>query len=187
MASRRFARRLKSWPAWVLLVFVVVGFLAVGATRDSGPQTPEDRVATVSKRLACPVCDGESVYESRNVSSENIRNTIEDHVREGQLSDDEIIAEVQRSQNAQLLLVPQATGLEALAWAIPAVAVVCAGAGLTVAFRRWRAEAASMPDPTDADRELVAEALGSAEPFGIDDVASERSPAGPPPGTDGDG
>lgn len=169
-SSSGISKRLKGWPGWVLLLFVVVGFLAVGSTRDTGPQTSDDRIAAISQRLACPICDGESVYESRNAASVNIRNSIEDHVRDGQLSDDEIIAEVQRSQQAQLLLVPQATGLEALAWAIPAVAVVCAGAGLAVAFRRWRLEAATVPDPTDADREIVAEALSSDRRVGDGDA-----------------
>jgi hypothetical protein len=35
---------LKRWPAWVLLVLVVAGFLAYGTTRESGALTPEERV-----------------------------------------------------------------------------------------------------------------------------------------------
>ncbi len=35
---------LKRWPSWVLLVFVVAGFLAYGSARSAGPLTPEERV-----------------------------------------------------------------------------------------------------------------------------------------------
>ncbi|MEI8238805.1 MAG: hypothetical protein WCI22_05245, partial [Actinomycetota bacterium] len=49
---------LRKWPGWVLLVFVVAGFLAYGATRDVGAHTAEERVQEITKRLACPVCDG---------------------------------------------------------------------------------------------------------------------------------
>ncbi len=153
--------RIKRWPGWVLLVFVVVGFLAVGSTRDRGEQTPDDRIASITQRIACPVCDGESVFESRNTASENIRNAVEERVKAGQMSDDEIISFVQSRQDASLLLVPKNSGFDALVWALPAVAAACAIAGLAVAFRRWRDDERRTPDPTDADRQLVADALSA--------------------------
>ena len=58
------------------------------ARRASGPTALEQRVA-------CPVCQGESVFESRNTASENIRNTIGQLVDEGELDDDEIIAVIE--------------------------------------------------------------------------------------------
>ena len=69
-------RRVKRWPGWVALIFVVAGLLAVGATRDSGPQSQSDRIDELSKRVACPICDGESVFESQNSASEALRNTL---------------------------------------------------------------------------------------------------------------
>ena len=54
-------RRVKRWPGWILLLFVVVGLVAYGATRDTGPRTPDERLESVSKRLACPVCPGACV------------------------------------------------------------------------------------------------------------------------------
>ena len=137
--------RLKGWPGWILLAFVVAGLLAVGSTRDNGPQTPDDRVASITKRVACPVCEGESVYESRNTASENIRNAVEERVDAGQMSDDEIIAYVQSRQDASILLVPENSGLDALVWAIPAVAGACAIGGLAMAFRRLARRRARHP------------------------------------------
>jgi cytochrome c-type biogenesis protein CcmH len=153
------SRALKRWPAWVLLLFVVVGFLAVGATRDRGPSTPAERADAIARRVACPVCDGESVYESRNTASVNLRNAITEMVNEGRASDDEIVAVIERSYGGRVLLVPRASGFDALVWALPVAALVCAVAGLVVAFRRWRREAADAHDPTDEERSLVAAAL----------------------------
>jgi cytochrome c-type biogenesis protein CcmH len=152
-------RALKRWPAWVLLLFVVVGFLAVGASRDRGPSTPAERADAIARRVACPVCDGESVYESRNTASVNLRNAITEMVNEGRASDDEIVAVIERSYGGQVLLVPRASGFDALVWALPVAALVCAVAGLVVAFRRWRREDADARDPTDDERRLVAAAL----------------------------
>jgi cytochrome c-type biogenesis protein CcmH len=157
------ARSLKRWPAWVLLLLVVVGFLAVGATRDSGPSTPAERAQALEKRVACPRCDGESVYESRSTSSEQLRTQIRAYVDAGELSDAEILGSVVQAYGARVLLVPRATGFEALAWALPAAAFVCAIAALAMTFRRWRREAGDAEEPTDDDRELVAAALASEE------------------------
>ena len=158
MSSR--STSIKSWPMWVLMALVAASLLIVGGTRDSGPQTPEDRVDEISKRLACPVCNGESVFASQNNSSRSIRTEIESLVRENELSDDEIIA-VFEARDAEILLVPKSSGLEALAWMLPVFALCLGLVGLAFAFRRWRAESALLRDPTQADRDLVAEALRS--------------------------
>ena len=155
MESRVLNRRLKGWPGWLALLVVVVVVLVVGSTRGTGPQTQEDRVDAVARRVACPVCDGESVYESRNNASVAIRTEISDLVRENRSSDDQIVGIIENRYGAQVLLVPRASGFDALVWVLPAMAFVAGVAGLAVAFRRWKLEAAATGDPTDADRELV--------------------------------
>ena len=164
MSGDGVRRRLKGPAGWALLGLVVVGLLAVGITRDQGPQTPEARMTSISRRIACPVCDGESVFESRNNASETIRTAIERRVASGQQSDDQIIAFVEQRFSAQVLLVPRGSGLDALVWALPAAAVVIAGAALFVTFRRWREESRLIDDPTDEDRRLVAVALDEESP-----------------------
>jgi cytochrome c-type biogenesis protein CcmH len=152
-------RRLKRWPGWVLLAFVVAGFLAVGAFRSSGPTTQGDRVDAIASRVACPICAGESVFVSQNSASRAIRSEITELVNDNDLSDADIIAFIETRYGAQVLLVPRSTGFDALIWVLPAVGLICGLAGLTVVFRRWKREAAATADPTDADRELVASAL----------------------------
>jgi cytochrome c-type biogenesis protein CcmH len=145
--------RLKRWPGWLLMLEVTVALVLVGTLRDHGVRSENDRIDSITKRVACPVCSGESVYESRNAASTNIQNKIEDLVREGTLSDSEIIASVQKDSSVQLLLVPRRTGLDALAWALPVAAGVMAFAGLGLAFRKWVRAQDSVP--TDDDRALV--------------------------------
>jgi cytochrome c-type biogenesis protein CcmH len=156
-------RRLKRWPGWIVLVLVVVGFLAVGVTRDAGPQTEADRIDGVARRIACPICDGESVYESRNNASVSIRNEIETQVSDGVRSDDEIIGYIAERYSAEVLLVPRATGLDTLVWALPVAALVCGLAGLAVAFRRWSRAARAAPAATADDYALVERALRDLE------------------------
>jgi cytochrome c-type biogenesis protein CcmH len=161
--SSELNRRVKRWPGWVLLVFVVAGFLAVGATRDSGPQSQGDRIDEISKRVACPICDGESVFESQNNASIALRNQIADLVADNDLNDAEITAFIETRYGAEVLLVPKSSGLDALVWVLPAVAFICGSAALVVVFRRWNREAAEMSDPTDDDRALVEAALAGEQ------------------------
>lgn len=151
-------KKLKSWPMWMLMGIVTVSLLAVGTTRDSGPLTQSDRIDSISKRIACPTCDGESIYVSRATAADAIRKQVARDVAAGQLSDDEIIAGIAESFDAQVLLVPRATGIDSLVWVLPIAVLVCALAGLAVAFRRWRSQIAA--DATDEDFVLVQKLLG---------------------------
>jgi cytochrome c-type biogenesis protein CcmH len=151
------ANALKRWPGWAALVLVLVALLTIGVTRDGGPRTQQDRVDSISKRLACPTCDGESVYESRAPISESIRNDIARQVAEGVASDEEIIESINAAQPTSIILTPKSSGIEALIWVLPVTLLLMALAGLAVAFRRWHREIDDAP--TDEDRELVAAAL----------------------------
>src|SRR4029450_10859486 len=113
---------LKRWPPWVVLVLGVAAFLAVGATRASGPSTPQERAEQLEKRVACPTCSGESVYESRAHAPAERQGPIRPLVDEGQLTDDEIIGQLEVAFTARVLLVPKASGFDALVWVLPVAA-----------------------------------------------------------------
>lgn len=168
-------RRVKRWPGWLALVLVLTGLLAVGATRDGGPQTQSDRVDSITRRVACPICDGESVFESQNNASVALRNQVAELVADNDLTDAEILAFIETRYGAKVLLVPKASGFDALVWVIPAMAFVCAAAGLVVAFRRWRSDASSVAEPTDADRALVDAALAAEATEHSGDAGSGRA------------
>ena len=164
---------LKRWPGWLALLFIVVALLAVGVSRDNGPQTPDERIVALEKRLACPVCQGESVYESRNSASVQIRELIRQGVEDGQLSDQQILDDIVTRYNGEELLVPTSSGVEALAWALPAAAFVAGVAGLIIAFRRWHTSARRLGDPTEEDYALVAAALEHDQMLEHDEIDDE--------------
>jgi cytochrome c-type biogenesis protein CcmH len=148
---------LKRWPGWLVLLGAVVALICVGTLRAHGARSENDRIDSIAKRVACPVCAGESVFESRAAAAVNIHNKIEDLVHQGKLSDSQIIASIQADSGVQLLLVPRRSGFEALAWALPVAVAAMSLAGLGLAFRRWMVTQDAVP--TDQDRALVAAAL----------------------------
>ena len=164
------ASSVKRWPGWVLLVFVVAGCLAYGVTRDAGARTPEERVEEISKQLACPICNGETVYESRNTASASIRAEIKNQVSATDASDDAIIAYIVQQFGAKTQLLPRASGFESLVWVIPGVALVCAGVGLFFSFRKWRTNVDTVPD--DDDRARVDAALAAEDAAAAEEPAS---------------
>jgi cytochrome c-type biogenesis protein CcmH len=166
------ARRVKSWPVWMLMGLVVIVLLTIGSTRDDGPRTQSDRIDAISKRVACPTCDGESVYVSRASAAESIRNQIARDVAAGALTDDEIIANIAGAFQERVLLVPRATGLDALVWVLPIAVGVCAVAGLAAAFRRWRLQQGAVP--SEDDRALVEGLLARGRTAGTEEEEEEE-------------
>lgn len=132
---------------------IVVLLLSVGSTRDSGPRTQGDRIDAITKRIACPTCDGESVFVSRASAAEAIRRQVARDVAAGSMDDDQIIASIADTFKAQVLLVPRATGFDSLVWVLPIVALVCSVAGLWSAFRRWKRQ--NTGSATSEDEALV--------------------------------
>jgi len=161
--STSLNRRLKGWPGWIALLLVAAVALLIGATRSSGPATDDDRVDSISQRLACPICDGESVYESQSTTAIGIKAQIRKLVQQGQYSDDQIIDYIAGDAQfgAKTLLVPRASGFDSLVWILPVFAGVCAVAGLGVAFRRWRTAGGDVP--SDDDRAIVEQALKDSD------------------------
>ena len=156
-----------STVGWSVIVASFVVLMLIGSQRDSSPATPQERVEAVSRRLACPTCDGESVAESRGTASQAIRQEISRLVAEGQLTDDGIVTTIDDSYAESLRLTPGSSGIESVVWILPIVVGVVAIAGLVFAFRRWKSPSSDSPEAlTDAPRTSshVSTATGSRRP-----------------------
>ncbi|MEZ5259485.1 MAG: cytochrome c-type biogenesis protein CcmH [Ilumatobacteraceae bacterium] len=148
----------KRWPSWAAMALVTVVLLAVGISRAAEPRTADERVSAITARIACPVCNGESVADSRAPSSDQIRTNVERLVTEGQLTDDEIVQRIDDNYEGDLRLEPGGTGFEALAWILPGLAALGGAGALAFVFNRWRANSGSRT-PSEEDRTLVEAAL----------------------------
>lgn len=148
----------KRWPGWLLMAMVVAALLAVGVQRAGAPRTADERVQSITSRLACPTCNGESVADSRAISAEQIRTNVEKLVVEGTLTDDQIVEQVDATYPDELTLLPSTSGFDALVWVLPAMAAVGGVASLVAVFLRWQRRAGA-EGPTDQDRDLVDAAL----------------------------
>ncbi len=176
MSRRSSVAPYKGWLGWLAVAMVAAGLLAVGVSRSHAPRTADERVESIARRVACPVCNGESVADSQAPASVQIRTNIANLVADGKLSDAEIIAAIDARYEGNLSLLPGRSGFDALIWVLPAMAAVGGAGGLVVAFAHWRRRAGD-GGPSAADRALVAAALGE-EP--VPDPDHDPAPAEDP-------
>ena len=146
----------RRWGPWIAIVVLAVTALSIAAFGTRSAPTAQDRVSSISRTVKCPVCSGESVAESNAPASQEIRRQIAEQVQQGQ-SDDQIRSFYAAKYGQAILLTPSASGVNALVWILPVVALAVGIAALVIVFRRW----SSMPAEraTDSDRLLVASAL----------------------------
>lgn len=142
---------------WLACVVVLAVALVVGARDADRPATEADRVSAIAREVRCPTCRGLSAAESDAKAAQAIRDEITSRARAGE-SDGEIRAFLVSRYGRDILLRPEATGVSALVWALPVAGVVCAAAGLVVAFHRWRS--LTRGSPSADDRAVVERALG---------------------------
>jgi cytochrome c-type biogenesis protein CcmH len=155
-AGRRIRR-----AGWLAMAVVLGLGLFVGITTDRQAHSEGDRFRNLTKSVACPVCDGQSVANSDSDAAKGIRARIAQRIDEG-ASDAQIRDELAGSYGQQILLTPRRSGIDSLVWTLPVAALVVALAGLAVAFRRWGSGGGARA--SDDDRALVAAARGDGAP-----------------------
>lgn len=109
---------------WLAMLLLVLVLLVVGVNRQGSPQTQQERIDSITSNLACPTCSGESVYDSRAIAAESIRSEVARQVGSGLRSDDEILSYIEQRFGGRVLLVPRATGIDSLVWALPVAALI---------------------------------------------------------------
>ena len=125
----------RAWLPWLALAAVLVVALVALVARSQPSDSVAARSARLAKQVKCPDCQGESVANSNVEIARNIRALIRQRVAAGQ-SDDQVLAYID-SLYPDSRISPSGSGVDMLAWAIPAAAIVAALGGLGLALRRW--------------------------------------------------
>ena len=146
----------RRWLPFLVLVPVVVVALLVGAGGGDGPPGPAARTARLSADVRCPTCEGLSAAESGTPAAAAVRQEIRRRVDAGE-SDAEIRAFLVSRYGKDIILTPEGTGVAALVWVLPVMAVVLGAGGLAFALRRRRTDGTATA--TAEDRQLVEQAL----------------------------
>ncbi len=133
----------------VLLAMALSTAVEAGKLREELPV--DTRVREVASKLRCPVCQGESVYDSHAAIALEMKAIISERVEAG-YSDEEIVAFFEERYGDYVLMQPRFNEKYAFVWLAPFA--VALGAVL-LALRRLRmrrADSGSLDGPTEASR-----------------------------------
>jgi len=147
-------------PVVALAAVIVAALVIAGARPGKGPRSAAARTEAIAGDLRCPVCQGLSIADSHSPTAEAIKEDIRRRVDAGE-SDAAIKGHYIDSYGEWILLRPKASGVGAIVWVLPVSALLLAGGGLALAFRRWRRQPAMAA--TDEDRALVEAALAKQQ------------------------
>ena len=165
--------RVRPWWVPALAGATLATGAALGFVALRGP-TPahslDDRVHEVASTLRCPVCLDLSVADSPSIVARQMRARISRRLRAGE-SPAEVRAFFVSRFGRSILLTPGGSGVDLLAWIVPALLIAGGLLLLVAALLRWSrrppaAPAQSLEEPsgiTAVDRELLERELRGTE------------------------
>jgi cytochrome c-type biogenesis protein CcmH len=123
-------RRMAGWGiAIAATVVMVIGLLPGESSAD-----PEQRAVGLEQRLACPLCQGQSLAESDSQVAEDLKVILRDKVDEG-MTDTQIFDFFASRYGGHIVLEPPLLGWGIALWATPLLAL---GVGGWVVWTRQR-------------------------------------------------
>ena len=159
-------------PIFAALIAVVLA--SACAASDSGASDIERRATALNKTIMCPVCPGESIDQSQNPLSVQMRAIVRDKLEEG-WTDQQIKDFLVERYGPSVLMEPPASGFSLAAWIVPPVAFALAIAALllTLKWMRMSAEAETGGDEDGEHREYVSRIDDALRPEDGPDTASD--------------
>ena len=118
----------------VLLTLLVGVFVARPAAAQTPPQFSEAEAQSIDQMLMCPVCPAETIDQAQVEISFQMRAVVRQLLTEGR-SRDEVLAFFVERYGPDILAAPPKSGVNLVAWILPAVGVLAAVGGLYFIIR----------------------------------------------------
>lgn len=141
----------------IAALVLVIAVAAVPAANAA----PQDVANDISANIMSPFCPGVTLHDCPSDSAVALRDRITEMAREG-WTRDQIMTELEREYGPSIRAVPAASGGGLVAWLLPALALLAAGATAWLLLRRWvrtpaaaTAPAARTDGLTGADRDRL--------------------------------
>ncbi len=145
----------------VRIILVVLCLGTVVLAREAQPNEDpriEQRMKALTEQLRCPVCQNETLADSRSDLAEDLRKQMREQMNAGK-SDQEIVAFLTQRYGDYILYNPQIKPKTYLLWFLPFVLLI---GGIVVLFRYLKRRRELIQDqPLTADeRKRAADILG---------------------------
>jgi cytochrome c-type biogenesis protein CcmH len=134
-----------------ILSVLCAGF-AFAELRNEDPIEP--RVKSIAQQLRCPVCQGETIYDSHSTVANQLKDLIREQITTGK-SDDDIRTFFVARYGDFILMEPQKRGANLIIWAFPVIALLLGSLALFQLLRRRRANVVPTSAPVANTEDLV--------------------------------
>lgn len=138
-----------------VLAFMLIVLVSLGQAQEV---VLDPRVFEIGRQLRCPTCIAETVADSAEGISGEMRLIIQEQLIAGK-SEGEILAFFQERYGDWVLLDPPRRGIYLLVWASPVIAGLVAGVLLLIYMRRGQQQATDPLEVSPDELERVRAAL----------------------------
>jgi cytochrome c-type biogenesis protein CcmH len=138
-----------------VLTFILIGLVSLSQAQEV---VLDPRVFEIGRQLRCPTCIAETVADSAEGISGEMRLIIQEQLIAGK-SEGEILAFFQERYGDWVLLDPPRRGIYLLVWASPVIAGLVAGVLLLIYMRRGQQHAKEPLEVSPDELERVRAAL----------------------------
>lgn len=141
-----------------LVTAALMALVVIAACSDRVP-TLEERAVALDRQLMCPVCDGQTLDESRSQLAQQMKTVIREKLAAGETGEQikAYFADPAR-YGLVVLASPPAHGFTLTLWVVPPALAAAGAAGVVLILRAMRRRAA--PGPARPDAEADTASLG---------------------------
>ena len=181
-------------PLWLGLLLLTVLLLTPGIAQAQGPDQElpydEEEAQSIDKTLMCPVCPAETIDQAQVELSKQMRRIVREMLAQG-ADREEILDFFVDRYGPEVLGAPPKSGINLLAWILPAAGVLAALAAVFVIIRsmashgsRAMATVPALDDGLDPYLEAIDRELDLSEE---NDIEIDRNLGGAGPRRTGQG
>ena len=124
------------------LLFFILFFpnLAVMAIQDAQEEALQKTARELYARIMCPICSGQTIGQSSNKTSAQMRDLVLKKLRQGETKG-EVLHYFASKYGERILAEPTKGGFNRMLWLLPFVIVFLAVAVISLLMRRWSTKA----------------------------------------------
>jgi cytochrome c-type biogenesis protein CcmH len=104
----------------------------------------QEKAREIYELIMCPLCAGQTIAQSSNETSSQMRDLVLKKLRQGQTKE-EILQYVESRYGERILAKPNKRGFNLILWFLPFLSVALAAIVVYGLIRRWSAKAPSTP------------------------------------------
>ncbi len=126
---------------------IILSIVLGSCSAPERTQLLDEKAQDIYRSLMCPICPGQTIEQSQNELSAQMRALIREKLEQGQ-SKGEILQFFVERYGEAILAAPAKSGFSLIAWLAPITVIIAGGIAIWLAIRKWvKGGKESFPEP----------------------------------------